>query len=584
MLHFLRTFFILAFTAGSVIGHAKPLITVHQTRSFREVPSIEIAFANGMKDSLILERFYPTKESRMARTPSCNFFGHLENENTACVSLTGCPGQDDLHFIINSKNSDQSNMYILKKDGELEIVKSTFKDPRINFETVRVKYDRKDGFTFHLNGKGDDELINDEQIAKEMEFEKKCALGECISMPAKQKMEIKIHYDSTFNANTKDSTTYLNDMVTHLQAHFCQISLGTQIHIEAIGGYTYHPDEIWKADSEYLQGPIREIGQGDNSGADLGVFMCKDTQEYGTVGIAAVGTMCHTTYGLNAGVNEKQSNVLATSEVVAHEMGHNMGMLHDFDEKHGGENGPCSGQGMMSYGSYPNVWSTCSKKDLLARYNEIVAEWNLVWCLDDYPSACGETPPGPTTPLPTTPPPTTEAPTANCETDAVSNCAAFKELGYCTGNKWGQRLCRKTCNSCVIYGIIWITIEDVTDKEFYFSKNKSNFDEAIQICGNEGGKVFEPRSRSITERVTSYTQTAGIESFWLGIHDKAIEKTFVYASDDSPIEWKNWSDGQPNNLNSGQDCAVVRNDWNGKWDDRQCNDQRSFVCVRHKLN
>lgn len=181
-------------------------------------------------------------------------------------------------------------------------------------------------------------------------------------------------------------------------------------------------------------------------------------------------------------------------------------------------------------------------------------------------------------------PPTTEAPTANCETDAVSNCAAFKELGYCTGNKWGQRLCRKTCNSCVIYGIIWITIEDVTDKEFYFSKNKSNFDEAIQICGNEGGKVFEPRSRSITERVTSYTQTAGIESFWLGIHDKAIEKTFVYASDDSPIEWKNWSDGQPNNLNSGQDCAVVRNDWNGKWDDRQCNDQRSFVCVRHKLN
>ena len=106
---------------------AKPLIKVYETKSFGEVPTVEITFANGIKDSLLLERFYPTKESRMARKLSCNFFGHLENENTACVSLTGCPGHDDLHFTINSKNSDQSNMYILKKNGELEIVESTFK-------------------------------------------------------------------------------------------------------------------------------------------------------------------------------------------------------------------------------------------------------------------------------------------------------------------------------------------------------------------------------------------------------------------------------------------------------------------------
>ena len=106
---------------------AKPLIKVYETKSFGEVPSVEITFANGIKDSLLLERFYPTEESRMARKLSCNFFGHLENENTACVSLTGCPGQDDLHFTINSKNNDQSNMYILKKNGELETVESTFK-------------------------------------------------------------------------------------------------------------------------------------------------------------------------------------------------------------------------------------------------------------------------------------------------------------------------------------------------------------------------------------------------------------------------------------------------------------------------
>ena len=104
-----------------------PLIEVQQTRSFREIPSIHITFANGVQDSMVLERFYPTQESRMAATPSCNFFGHLEDEKSACVSLTGCPDSDDLHFTINSKNSGSNNMFILKKNGELEIVDSAFK-------------------------------------------------------------------------------------------------------------------------------------------------------------------------------------------------------------------------------------------------------------------------------------------------------------------------------------------------------------------------------------------------------------------------------------------------------------------------
>ena len=63
-------------------------------------------------------------------------------------------------------------------------------------------------------------------------------------------------------------------------------------------------------------------------------------------------------------------------------MGHNMGMLHDFDDVHGGSNGPCDGTGIMSYGSAPNVWSTCSRNDFLALYNEIVSSNSLYWCLD----------------------------------------------------------------------------------------------------------------------------------------------------------------------------------------------------------
>merc|ERR1712203_956995 len=89
------------------------------------------------------------------------------------------------------------------------------------------------------------------------------------------------------------------------------------------------------------------------------------------------------------------------------------GMLHDFDDEHGGSGGACDGTGIMSYGSAPNVWSTCSKADFLALYNDIIdsSSWN--WCLEDYPSACGGA--GPTTQAPTTG--TTEGPTTGTTTE-----------------------------------------------------------------------------------------------------------------------------------------------------------------------
>ena len=83
-----------------------------------------------------------------------------------------------------------------------------------------------------------------------------------------------------------------------------------------------------------------------------------------------------------------------------------MGMSHDFADVHGGPDSVCNGQGLMSYGSVPQQWSSCSTADYLARYNQVGGN---NWCMSAAPSACGSTssppsppsPPGPTT----TPPP-----------------------------------------------------------------------------------------------------------------------------------------------------------------------------------
>ena len=61
---------------------------------------------------------------------------------------------------------------------------------------------------------------------------------------------------------------------------------------------------------------------------------------------------------------------------MAHELGHNLGMDHDFVQRHKKE---CNGKGIMSYGEHPMVWSTCSRADFEAQY----MRWKDDWCMEE---------------------------------------------------------------------------------------------------------------------------------------------------------------------------------------------------------
>ena len=91
-------------------------------------------------------------------------------------------------------------------------------------------------------------------------------------------------------------------------------------------------------------------------------------------------------------INEWYNNLDDTASVMAHEMGHGLGMSHDFgsggtnDVRRDSQGNSCTGiNGLMDYGARSSVdkFTTCSKEDFTAFYNRVVQTYGL-FCL-----ACG---------------------------------------------------------------------------------------------------------------------------------------------------------------------------------------------------
>ena len=103
-----------------------PTIKVSQARSKGSVPEMQITFADGHEDKLVLHRhFISGAERMMDEEMTCNYLGHLENDASACVAVTGCIGQD-MELTINSKHNTKTNIYLLQKSGDVQLLPRPF--------------------------------------------------------------------------------------------------------------------------------------------------------------------------------------------------------------------------------------------------------------------------------------------------------------------------------------------------------------------------------------------------------------------------------------------------------------------------
>ena len=280
------------------------------------------------------------------------FLGRLRNDEDSNAAVTLCDDEDERAFQISLLSKNVGGQFHVNGAGETSKVASPWPEKALlrNDEDPEAEW-------FMVES---DSIVNPEELLTVAEMNDYCSSNGCKDVPKAHKLRVRIGYDSSFAEKEKDPEKWIKAVMTHTQAHLLHKSLPTQIQLEIVGKPKAFLADRWRAETSIAN--VRKYAKYDKD-ADLHVFFCADSKSAGTVGIAYVGALCETN-GFQVSINERRETHAASGKVVAHEIGHNMGMKHDFApvHKHKGCNG------IMDYGDSKDYWSQCSQSDFINEY------------------------------------------------------------------------------------------------------------------------------------------------------------------------------------------------------------------------
>jgi len=287
-------------------------------------------------------------------TIPCVFSGKLEQDHWSVVAVAGCKDSKETSISIASGNVPGGLVDLSVVDGVTNTV-----DDEISTQTTRHK--RAGDLVISKN----DFLIPPPAFTRAT-IPKPSA---CSPLPDGVVLETSIRYDDSlltkFGGSHSATKNWISSVVELARPRLSLASLQVKVQIQVVGEMEHHNGVVKALDTTILglQSTLRPKSLVSFFSADIG---------WGVVGIAFRGSACRKDgYAININEYYTETNPkINTARTFVHELGHNMGMRHDFDEKHGGEDGVCNGKGLMSYGDKPDAWSTCSNDDFASWYRD----------------------------------------------------------------------------------------------------------------------------------------------------------------------------------------------------------------------
>ena len=91
-----------------------------------------------------------------------------------------------------------------------------------------------------------------------------------------------------------------------------------------------------------------------------------------------------------------------------------------------------------------------------------------------------------------------------------------------------------------------------------------------------------PCNENQNEELLQLLNSGSYDRFWLGISDITNEGQWMEINSqalegEKLIIYENWNPGEPNG-GTTTNCAQMRQNWNGHWNDVNCEENSAFVC------
>jgi len=322
----------------------------------RKPSDIKLQWLNSGKGMKITFPDKTTDEIELQADPQneCFYHGHLMEDHESQVEVDGCKG--DLEIIeISSRLVPCGLVFLLLENGETYEIDPT-EGLQFPNQTDSVVPEVAGGQIAAMNGQ----------------------------LPTSVEAKIHVRYDPSFRdlyGSDSAAKRKIRDIISLAQPWFKrERNLAMNIEIKVVTNQ-YYPRRIG-----FPNHSIRGlIGKGGSREHPTAFFKAADPANRGMAyGVAYRDAFCFRSgsaqgMGLITEVFKGTENDASSAILFAHELGHNLGMKHDFHEDHGGPGdnngehyGPCNDQGIMSYSppQLPRQWSRCSRGDQERHYRE----------------------------------------------------------------------------------------------------------------------------------------------------------------------------------------------------------------------